>query len=281
LARTSALGAVTLIKPPALLGVSDFGSRIGMNPRTRVIVSEFWEFLAFFVNSIVFLLIGDQIHFSHLAEHLDVILVAIVGMIMTRVIAIYLLSSISNLLVQSEITVPKQIVLGWGGLRGSVAIALALSIPSTLPKRETLIAVVFGVVLFTLLVQGLTIKPLLQWLNLLGDQPLREEYSQLIARQTALDRVLDHLTQTELRPGIDSEFYRYQTTLVKGEIDQIHAQIETLQNEHPNLQDFMIEQLREELLAIEANTYAELVRSGQLNRELAPLLQRVLESEEG
>lgn len=275
----SGSGVIGVVTTGLILG--NFGSRIGMNPRTRVIVSEFWEFLAFFVNSIVFLLIGDQIHFSHLAEHLDVILVAIVGMIMTRVIAIYLLSSISNLLVQSEITVPKQIVLGWGGLRGSVAIALALSIPSTLPKRETLIAVVFGVVLFTLLVQGLTIKPLLQWLNLLGDQPLREEYSQLIARQTALDRVLDHLTQTELRPGIDSEFYRYQTTLVKGEIDQIHAQIETLQNEHPNLQDFMIEQLREELLAIEANTYAELVRSGQLNRELAPLLQRVLESEEG
>jgi CPA1 family monovalent cation:H+ antiporter len=271
-------GVIGVVTTGLILG--NFGSRIGMNPRTRIIVTEFWEFLAFFVNSIVFLLIGDQIHFSQLAQHFNVIVVAIAGMILTRAIAIYILSISSNQLVQSEITFPKQIILWWSGLRGSVAIALALSIPTTLPERETLVAAVFGVVLFTLLVQGLTIKPLLQWLNLLGDQPLREQYSQLIARETALDRVLNYLTQAELRPGIDPEFYRYQTTLVKGEIGQIQAQIETLQNEHPNLQTFMIEQLRDELFALEANTYAELVRTGQLNQELAPLLQNIL-SEEG
>ncbi|HHP7243359.1 MAG TPA: cation:proton antiporter, partial [Elainellaceae cyanobacterium] len=60
-------GVISVVTVGLILG--NFGSRIGMNPRTRLIVSEFWEFIAFFVNSIVFLLIGDQIRFESLGEN--------------------------------------------------------------------------------------------------------------------------------------------------------------------------------------------------------------------
>ena len=246
-----------------------------MNPRTRIIVSEFWEFLAFFVNSIVFLLIGDQIRFANLAENLQIILVTVAAMILMRAIAIYLLSNLSTAFTKSAIALPEQTILWWGGLRGSVSIALALSVPTILPEREKIIATVFGVVLFTLLVQGLSIKPLLQKLNLLGDAPIRQQYLELVARHVALERVLQHL-QADQRPGIDQEFYRYQEKLIKGEIENLQGSIDKLQNEYPNLQSFTNEQLRGELLAIEADTYAEFVKSGRLNKELSPLLQNVL-----
>jgi NhaP-type Na+/H+ or K+/H+ antiporter len=67
-----------------------------------------------------------------------------------------------------------------------VSVALALSVPALLSQRQEVISIVFGVMLFTLLVQGLTTQPLLQWLGLLGDQPLRLEYKQLTARRVAL-----------------------------------------------------------------------------------------------
>jgi monovalent cation:H+ antiporter, CPA1 family len=271
-------GVIAVVTIGLILG--NFGSRIGMNPRTRIIVSEFWEFLAFFVNSIVFLLIGDQIRFSVLAANLDIIAVTIAAMTAMRAIAIYFLSNLSNQLAQSDISFAKQTVLWWGGLRGSVSIALALSVPAVLSEREEVIATVFGVVLFTLLVQGLTTKPLLQRLNLLGDQPIRKQYLEFVARLSALDRVLQHL-KTDQRPGIDLEFYRYQEALVTGEIKNLSEEIDRLQQEHPDLQSFMTEQLREELLAIEADTYAEFVRKGRLNQELSPLLQDVLQAGEG
>jgi monovalent cation:H+ antiporter, CPA1 family len=267
-------GVIGVVTTSLILG--NFGSRIGMNPRTRIIVSEFWEFLAFFVNSIVFLLIGDQIRFASLGENLHIIAVTIIAMILMRAVAIYLLSNFSTIITQSEISLPDQTILWWGGLRGSVSIALALSVPTILPEKETIIATVFGVVLFTLLVQGLTIKPLLQKLNLLGDAPLREQYLELAARYTALERVLQHL-QTNPRPGIDPEFCRYQEALIKGEMADLQTKIDKLQNEYPNLQSFTTEQFRDELLAIEADTYAEFVRSGRLNKELAPMLEDVLQ----
>ncbi len=127
-----------------------------MNPRTRLIVSEFWDFLSFFVNSIVFLLIGDQINFSSLGQNLNLISVTVGAVLLTRAIAIYGLAAISNWLANAQIGWREQTVLWWGGLRGSVSIALALSVPVALDGRQDIIDTVFGVVLFTLLVQGLT-----------------------------------------------------------------------------------------------------------------------------
>ncbi|MBF2072177.1 MAG: Na+/H+ antiporter [Synechococcales cyanobacterium C42_A2020_086] len=265
-------GVIAVVLTGMILG--NFGSRIGMNPRTRIIVTDFWEFLAFFVNSIVFLVIGDQIRFSVLAENIETIAVAIVAMILTRLIVVFGLGAVSNRLADLDVPLSEQTVLWWGGLRGSVAIALALSVPATLPGHDEIIATVFGVVLFTLLVQGLTIKPLLDRLDLLGDQPLRQLYTETVARLTALKRVLQHLDQIDERPGVEPEFFRYQTSLLKGEIARLEEEIDTLQDEHPNLRRFITEQVKEELLSVEADTYAEFVRAGRLSRELAPLLEQ-------
>lgn len=263
-------GVIGVVTTGLILG--NFGSRIGMNPRTRIIVSEFWEFLAFFVNSIVFLLIGDQIRFAILGENFGTIIVTIAAVILTRAVAIYGLGSLSNRLANSAITIPVQTILWWGGLRGAVSIALALSVPEDFAGREVVIATVFGTVLFTLLVQGLTIQPVLKRLNLLGDQPLRQRYLEFVARQAAFNRVLNHLESIKKHPSVELEFYEYQVSLVKGELNNLQSEIDQLQSDYPNLRTFIAEQLREELLAIEADTYAEFVRAGRLNQELSLFL---------
>ncbi|WP_373541776.1 cation:proton antiporter [Chamaesiphon sp.] len=265
-------GVIGVVTTGLILG--NFGSRIGMNPRTRVIVSEFWEFLSFFVNSIVFLLIGDRIRFTVLAENWVAISVTIAAMISARAIGIYGLGSLSNRLAGTEkISIPERTVLWWGGLRGAVSIALALSVPENIPGRDAIVATVFGAVLFTLLVQGLTIQPLLARLDLLGDQPMRQHYLEIIAHQTALNRVLEHLGEIERHPGVEPDFYQYQRSLAQGELTRLQAELEDLQNDYPDLQTIIAEQLRDELLAIEADTYAQLVQAGRLDRELSLLME--------
>jgi CPA1 family monovalent cation:H+ antiporter len=232
--------------------------------------------LAFFVNSIVFLLIGDQIRFVILGENLGTIAVTVGAMTLTRAIAIYGLGGLSNWLAKSQISLGDQTVLWWGGLRGSVSIALALSVPATLLGEEEIIATVFGVVLFTLLIQGLTTKPLLEKLGLLDEPSVRQEYLEAIARWVAFNRILKHLTQTDNRPEIDPEYYRYQKALVEGQLNQLQEEINKLRNQYPHLGNFGAERLQDELLAIEADTYAEFVRAGRLSGKLSPLLQEVL-----
>jgi monovalent cation:H+ antiporter, CPA1 family len=259
-------GVIGVVISGLILG--NFGSRIGMNPRTRIIVSEFWEFLAFFVNSIVFLLIGTQIRFAILGENLGAIAVTIAAVILTRAIIIYGLGGLSNYFAHSAIPIPEQTVLWWGGLRGAVTIALVLSVPESFAGREVVIATVFGTVLFTLLVQGLTIQPILQKLNLLGDQLINQQYLEVIARQAALTRVMERLGEIAQQPSIEPEFYRKQVALVEGELTRLQAEIDQFQKDYPDLQTLITEQLQEELRTIEADTYADFVRSGRLNREL-------------
>ncbi|TVR06788.1 MAG: sodium:proton antiporter [Phormidium sp. GEM2.Bin31] len=264
-------GVIAVVTTGVILG--NFGSRIGMNPRTRLLVTEFWEFIAFFVNSIVFLLIGDRVQFDSLQESLIPIGIAIGGLLLTRAIGIFGLGSFSNLTAKSGIKTSELTVLWWGGLRGSVSIALALSVPVMLPEREEVIGIVFGVVLFTLLVQGLTTKSLLQNLSLLDENSRKQEYAEVVARRAALERVLQHLQQQEARSDIPQDFYNYQTSLIQGELTQLQEQLKQLQKEDPDLKDYASQMLKDQLLAIEADTYAEFVKSGQLSEELAPFLQ--------
>jgi monovalent cation:H+ antiporter, CPA1 family len=272
-------GVIGVVTTGIILG--NFGSRIGMNARTRLLVTQFWEFLAFFVNSIVFLLIGDQIRLSTLTDNLGLIFITIASVLAARLVATFGLASLSNWLAKSDIDLKEKTVLWWGGLRGSVSIALALSVPAIFPSRQDIIDIVFGVVLFTLLVQGLTIQTLLSKLDLIGDQPIRQNYSELLARRVALKRVLEHLAKLEKSPDIDPEFFSYEKSLVKEQLKKVEDEIQKLNDSYPQLQLLTMEQLRETLLDIEADTYAEFIRSGRLNTNLAPVLQEILAESKG
>ena len=266
-------GVIGVVTTGLILG--NFGSCIGMQPSTRLAVTQFWEFLAFFLNSMVFLLIGDQISFADLGENLGIIAVTATAMLVTRAIAIYGLGALSNWLIGSQISLPDQTVLWWGGLRGSVSIALALSVPNVLPEREKMIATVFGVVLFTLLVQGLTIKPLLKKLGLLSNQPLRQQYLKAIARRVALNQVLKHLSQVASRQEIEPELHRRLATRVQEQLDSFQSEINQMHSRYPQLLDLTVNQLQEELLAIEVDTYAQFARAGRLKDLPESVLQKI------
>jgi monovalent cation:H+ antiporter, CPA1 family len=266
-------GVIGVVTVGIILG--NFGSRIGMSPRTRLLVSEFWEFLAFFVNSIVFLLIGDQVKLSNLTDNFNVIAVCIIAVLFSRFVTIFGFGALSNQLANSQISLPEQTVLWWGGLRGSVSVALALSVPAALSQRQEIIDTVFGVVLFTLLVQGLTMQWMLEKFNLIGEQRLTKDYSQLLARQSALKRVIDYLDQLILARDRNLELCESKKELVQKQLLLIEAEIVQQQIKYPQLDSLMIEKLEENLLNIESDTYAELIRSGRLDNDLTPLLEEV------
>ncbi len=267
-------GVIGVVVVGLVLG--NYGSRIGMNPRTRVIVTIFWEFVAFFVNSIIFLLIGDQIGLSSLSDHLNLILIAIAAVVVTRFVSIFSLSFINNItsdkISNAEITLKEQTVLWWGGLRGSVSIAVALSVPQAIAERQTIIDIVFGVVLFTLLVQGLTTQFVLKGLDLIGDQPQRQEYAELVSRQIALRRVLQELQNADEFPDINPERFRYKQELVHGELASVTDKLKQLLQEYPLLQEVANKKFDEAVLDIEAQTYSDLIRMGRLEQNLIPLL---------
>ncbi|MGB9178712.1 MAG: Na+/H+ antiporter [Pyrinomonadaceae bacterium] len=144
--------------------IGNYGWHIGMSPNTQVAVDSFWEYAAFVVNSLVFLLIGLEIPLSMLGQYVKHIAWALLALIAARVLVIYGLMALSNRLAE-PVPARWQHILFWGGLRGSLSIALVLSLPLAVPDRTLLVAMTFGAVMISLLAQGLTISPLLRWLR--------------------------------------------------------------------------------------------------------------------
>ncbi|MBR8832435.1 MAG: Na(+)/H(+) antiporter ApNhaP [Chroococcopsis gigantea SAG 12.99] len=258
------------------LVLGNFGSKIGMSPRTRLTVTEFWEFLAFFVNSIVFLLIGTQINITELIGDLDLIVITIAAVVLGRLLIILGLANLSNLFASNPINIKEQTILWWGGLRGSISIALALSIPVILPDRQHLINVVFGVVLFTLLVQGLSINWLLNKLGLIGDQPLRQSFMELVARQSALKKMLDFLDKTKIAPDSDKSLISQEQQLIAGKLKTVEEEMQKLNIDNPELRPFLTRELRKTLLDIEAETYAQFISAGKLTKNPSTIMQEIM-----
>jgi CPA1 family monovalent cation:H+ antiporter len=128
---------------------------------------SFWEFAAFLANSVVFLLIGIDVATTPFQDYgLALILKAIAIVLFARAVAVYPLSALF-LRSRWKVTWREQHVLWWGGLRGALALALALSLPAAMPMRDTIVVVTFGVVAFSVVVQGLTMPLLLRVLGFL------------------------------------------------------------------------------------------------------------------
>ena len=133
----------------------------------REFVLSFWDFAAFLANSVVFLLIGVDVASTPFgAVGATPVIVAIATVLAARAITVYPLSSLF-LGSRWKVSWREQHVLWWGGLRGALALALALSLPQSLPRRDEIVAVTFGVVAFSIVVQGLTMPLLLRALGFL------------------------------------------------------------------------------------------------------------------
>jgi monovalent cation:H+ antiporter, CPA1 family len=165
------------------LTVGNYGAHTGMSPRTRVAVWSFWEYVAFLINSLVFLLIGIEVHVAQILASWWIILLAIGAVLLGRILVVYVLSPLAGRFGEP---IPSRWnpVMIWGGLHGSVSIALALSLPQDFPHRATLLTLCFGVVAFSIVVQGLTMKPLLRWLSVV--EPVDHAYAVQKAKQLTL-----------------------------------------------------------------------------------------------
>lgn len=149
------------------LGLLREGEGGYLSLKGREFVHGFWEFAAFLANSVVFLMIGADVAgtpFERFGAPMIATVIAIV--LAARALTVYPLSTLF-LRSRWRVSLREQHVLWWGGLRGALALALALSLPQTAPMRQEIVAVTFAVVAFSIVVQGLSMPLLLRVLAFL------------------------------------------------------------------------------------------------------------------
>ena len=151
------------------------------NHQQETAFDHFWEFVSLISLSIVFFFSSLAVDFGALMSSATLLPAVIAAVLVGRALSVYIVCAICNRLplfrYEPKIPLSWQHVLNWGGLRGVIPLVLAYSLPLDYAFRDLLISLTIGCFLFTLLVNGFTIKPLLVFLKLHRPHRIEELYA--------------------------------------------------------------------------------------------------------
>ncbi len=243
-----------------------YGRRIGMSPSTQLAVQTFWDYLAFALNSVIFLLIGFEVSPIALLASWAVIAIAFVAVLVSRGGVILL---VAMLLRRTHEVIPRQwsLALTWGGLRGALSMVLALSLATTFPGRALMVTMTFGVVVASILLQGLTMPAVLKRLGLVNRDEGRFDYDVARGRlqvSTAVAREIERMRATESAPPelLDQmeDAYTQRRMAARTELSELNRA-------GSQLREKASADAIEHLLLTEKSQLLERVRTGLLTRD--------------
>jgi monovalent cation/hydrogen antiporter len=233
--------------------------------RSRIPSYAVWETVVFALNILAFIFIGlqirpilDSLQPGELERYLAVAGAVLVTVIVVRVAWHMAFNAImrwrdrtfgfkpTRLMLRP--TVGSGLVIAWAGMRGIVSLAAALALPSSFPYRDLIVTTAFSVVLGTLILQGLTLRPLLRWLDLKDDDPVGRE--RRAARERALQAGLAALERSgsQLADPVRREFAAHLTS----EEQAIDGTAE-VRSEHTTLHREALKAARDAVLAMRGN----------------------------
>lgn len=262
-----------------LLAVVSAGLVIGnigiahTSPTTRLTLDNFWEFMAFVANSLVFLLIGIKIEIAQLLQFAVPIVVAVFAVLLSRAISVYVITAAHNRLTPDRLDIPLhyQHVMFWGGLRGAISLALALTLTRNLfgaSIATEMQVMTFGVVLFTILVQGTTIQRLIERLGLVHRLPQTIENERrlgLAYARRAGKRELDRLHDEGF---LFRDIWLAMSTVYDEEIDENKRSLRDHLMAYPELEQEMYLTSRVDVLKAERTAVADAAARSFISRDV-------------
>ena len=243
-----------------------------LEAETREYLGEFWEYASFLANSLIFLLVGITASsfgfFEQLSQTeslLNSLGITIATVLAASAIVVFTFVPLVNLFRESKIPFSFQLVSYWGGLRGAVCLALALSIDPDFPNRDLIVILTLGIALFTLLVPGTTVGKLIQKLQLnrpsILDQ-VGQALAAVIAKREALKQSSLFKTTDFFSPTVVESFaQKYQQ-----EVSQAEQSLVKLIDKLNLSEEEVAQVVWSEALAIEQQVYQELQDQGFMSK---------------
>ena len=238
----------------------------GMSATTRVVVFNFWEYAAFLSNSLVFLLIGLTTDVKVMIANWQAIVWAVFAVVIARAVSIYGFS-----LFNREIPAKWKHILFWGGLRGAIALALALSLPETGPlaaERGRLQAMAFGLVLFSLLVQGASADWLVKRLKVIQRSSVQEEYERRHARFVAGRAAHDYIRRMSQQGVISEHTWQRLAPLLEKRTAGLAEAVKEVVTSDPMVEAEELDTARRESLRAQRAALTGLLRDGVISDEI-------------
>ncbi len=279
--QAHASGVLATVSTGLLCG--NYAARTGMSPTTKIATVSFWAYIAFALNSLVFLLIGLEVELPGVLAAWKTVLVAWGATTAARAVV---MGSVSILLRRTRERLPRwwATIMCWGGIRGGLSMVLALALPSYFPHRQFLINVVFGVVVISILLQGMTMAPLLNLLGIVAVHDVRLRYERARAATLASRAALAELESIAKKQGLETPLIVELRAQYVARVAAADQQIRELQLSDLALEAEERHRLQRHLALLEKERILAAVREGVASEEavselLAAVDARLLEVE--
>lgn len=275
-------GVVAVVVAGLMVNKLGIGGNISAS--TRLNLLSFWEVASFGVNSFIFLLIGIEVDLITFWQTLPAVLFAILAYQIGRILSVYPILAIARYL---DRPIPRkwQHVLFFGNIKGSLSMALALSLPATLPERGQAIAIVFGTVLLSLVGQGLSLPWVVKRLELSRLSPSRLTIEELQARLMGAKAALDEL-ETLFQSGVlPKAIYEETRSDYQVRVASAEKSLREFYNRRPSRGDKVetsftrSASIRRRLLLAEKGALAEAVRQRVLSEEVVAEKLRAIDEQ--
>lgn len=208
--RLEVSGVIAVVVAGLIIG--NYGRLFSMSPNTRLSLMHFWDVAAFLINGLLFLLIGLTVERGKLFSYGGEIVLVFVVMLVTRSVVVYGIIGSYRGLVRRSIPAGWAHVVNWGGVRGSIPVALALGLPLGLsglaPWLGQLQAITLGAVFLSLLVQGMSIKRVLGRLGLVSRSDEERDFERAQGSAIAARAALTELEALQNRGEISDGLFR-------------------------------------------------------------------------
>jgi CPA1 family monovalent cation:H+ antiporter len=236
-----------------------------MSSSTRIVVFNFWEFLSFLANSFVFLLIGLVVDLPLLFENWQAILWGIFAALLSRLLVVFGLFPTTKIISSKW----KRIIY-WGGLRGAISLALVLGLPGTLGPiaNSQLQAMVFGLVVFTLLIQGTTMNWLVRRTGIIQRREERDEYDLRRARLSTTRAAYDHMKKIHKVGMVSNHVWDIISKTIDPYTKELTESMQDIIKEHPDVETEELDSAWRELLQYQRLALTELLAERGITEDI-------------
>lgn len=276
--RLAGSGVIAVVASGLLIG--NYGTRMAMSASSRVTLREFWEVLAFLANSALFLVIGLEFEIDALrGRTLTAALVGIAGVLISRAVIAYGVLWPFTRSTIAPVPTSWMTAVFWGGLRGSIPIALVLGLPVKQFAGVDAVAVVFAVVLFSLVVQGVTYRPVLDRLGLTSQTDELNRYEEHLAETLAIRAALSELETMRRSGEITERLYKELNDDLAQRLETQEAEVSALTRNVEGVRNRQIRVSARRLAAVQKRALSDASRSGRISDEVARKLARHIDIE--
>jgi CPA1 family monovalent cation:H+ antiporter len=264
-------------------------------PATRIQARAVWDVLVFVLNGVIFIMIGLQLGAMREAGSTGSLMgLAAEGAIISATVIVVRLAWVPLAAVIPRLLSPglrrrdplppwpQIFLLGWAGMRGIVTLAAALALPLTtasgarFPFRDEIIVLAFAVILSTLVVQGLSLKPLIRALKFGDDTTLEEE--EALAREAAARAALARLEELAKQPWVRREQLERLKAIYEQRVNRA-SQLNPGDNEAAAEALAVFRRLQAEALTAERQTVIKLRDDGVISDEVLHRIEQELDAE--